>query len=230
LHGLINRLCKATIFCLLLMAPFGAVADVMPESGGAGNVGEASDPIAVIDSLHKSLLTVMKAAEATPPRQRFEALSSPVRRAYHMAVMIRVAAGPYWRRAEEADKTALTEAFTRFSVATYADRFDGYSGQRFETLGYRGGQSISDNAAMVVVETQLLSPDHAGSEEASKPVRLDYVLRKYDDRWGIVDVLLQGSISELAGYRSEYQAVLKDKGMVGLVGILNRKIKMLLGS
>lgn len=44
---------------------------------------------------------------------------------------------PYWAKGTDAERQRLTEAFERMSVATYADRFDGFSGESFQTIGQK---------------------------------------------------------------------------------------------
>ena len=52
-------------------------------------------------------------------------------------------------------------------------------------------------------------------------------MRPVKGRWRIVDVLLDGSISELAMRRSEYRRVLKKNGVDGLIQTLNSKAAQL---
>ena len=50
-----------------------------------------------------------------------------------------------------------------------------------------------------------------------------YVLAERDGDWRIVNVLLNGSISELAVRRSEYAGVLRDGGVDRLIDVLGSK-------
>ena len=81
----------------------------------------------------------------------------------------------------------LAERFAAMSVATYAARFDGYSGQSFEVLDpQRGPQNA------VIVPSRLVRPE-------DEPIALDYRMRQDDSgAWRIVDVYLKGRFSELA--------------------------------
>jgi phospholipid transport system substrate-binding protein len=54
-------------------------------------------------------------------------------------------------------------------------------------------------------------------------VQLDYLMRKADDRWRIIDVYLNGTISEMAARRSEYSAVLSQGGTSALIALLRKK-------
>ncbi len=72
----------------------------------------------------------------------------------------------------------------------------------------------------VVVDTQIVSPGDA-------PVVVRYIMRPFEDGWKIVDVLLKGSISELATKRSEYASILARGGFDALISAIDRKVKAL---
>ena len=97
------------------------------------------------------------------------------------------------------------------SVSTYANRFDGYSGQVFEIVDQRPGPQKT-----VLVKTRIVSP-------GDSPVRLTYVVKEFEGQWRIVDILLDNDISELAVRRSEYRRLLKNNGVDGLIATLNDK-------
>ena len=74
------------------------------------------------------------------------------------------------------------------------------------------------------METRLVRP-------ADRLVPLTYVLQKQQQGFRIIDVILQGSISELAVRRSEYAQVLRQSGVDGLTRLLDGKAdEMLRGS
>ncbi len=108
-------------------------------------------------------------------------------------------------------KAGLVEAFERFSIGTYARRFNGFSGEKFETISAKPGPS-----GTMLVATRILRPD-------DEPVGLTYVLKPFKEAWRIVDVLVAGGISELAVRKSENQAVLKNEGIDALITTLNGK-------
>lgn len=168
-------------------------------------------PRAVVDAFHAGLLDVMRRAENLDFDARYAALKPSVESAFHFPLMVRVISGTSWRDASPAQQSSLTETFTHMSVTNYAARFDGYSGQSFETVGQRDGPQST-----VLVETHLVRPD-------DDPVTLTYVTKKFGEEWRIVDVLLTGGISELALRHSEYRKILRDRGVEGLIRSLKDK-------
>ena len=172
----------------------------------------------VIERFHAALIDVMKAAESLGPGGRYERLAPEVARTFDLARMIQIATGSYWRKAQDADRERLVAAFARLSSGTYADRFDGYSGQAFETINESAG-----GRGTVLVATQIQSPDDA-------PVAITYVMVEAEGRWAAIDVLLGDAISELAVRRSEYRQILRQRGPGGLVVELNRMADSLIGA
>jgi phospholipid transport system substrate-binding protein len=127
--------------------------------------------------------------------------------------MARIAVGGYWKSLETRDRERLVDAFERMSIATYAARFDGYSGERFEI--------VSNEKSMrntVLVKTWLIRP-------ADSPVALNYLMRdRGGDDWRIVDVLLDARFSELARMRADYTSVLKRHGFAKLNATIEARI------
>ena len=175
-----------------------------------------SSPSDIVAAFHESLLSVMKKAKTLGVKGRFEKLASPLKQSFHFRLMTQVAVSSYWRKADPAQIDRLVDAFTRLSISTYASRFDGYSGQSFETGGEKPGPQKT-----ILVKTRIIDP-------GSDPVELTYVTRKIKGEWRIIDVLLDTGISELAVRRSEYRRVLKTGGIDGLIDTLNRKVDQLL--
>src|SRR5690606_22065381 len=55
-------------------------------------------------------------------------------------------------------------------------------------------------------------------------VALDYRMRAEDGRWRIIDVFMNGTVSELALRRSEYSGLLKRQGFDALLQAIEQKI------
>ncbi len=173
-------------------------------------------PSTVIDEFHQDLLMVMKEARALGIQGRYDYLAGSMDQAFDMGRMVRIATGGFWRKASSEQRKTLIVAFKRMSVTIYADQFDSYSGQSFETIGERPGPQKT-----VLVETRIIRPGEG-------PANLTYVMKKVKGRWRIADVLLDNSISQLAVRRSEYRGVLKSRGVDGLITVLNDKADRLI--
>jgi phospholipid transport system substrate-binding protein len=180
-----------------------------------GLLAAADPPQQVIERLHGSLLEVMRNADQLGYEGRYKQLEPVLQESYDFPFMIRIALGPTWRELDEGQRAELTKLFTDMSVANYAARFDGYGGERFEILGEEPGPREA-----VLVESRIVRPD-------ADPVELNYLLRECQDRWRIIDVLLDARYSELAKPRAEFAAVLRSGGVPDLIATLERKIAQL---
>lgn len=196
----------ALAFGLALAVPIAARATAPDDRVPAGQV---------IESLDLSLLSVMKDAQKLGYHGRYKALDSVVRNAFNLPLMAQVAVGRYWESFTPDQRKKLVDAFTRLSIANYASRFDGYSGETFRLTG-----ETKMRGDAVVVGTEIASP-------GDEPVAVRYIMRPFEDGWKVVDVLLKGAISELATRRSEYSSVLARGGFDALISAIEEKVAAL---
>ena len=56
---------------------------------------------------------------------------------------------------------------------------------------------------------------------------LNYLMRQNQGSWQISDVYLDGTISQVAVQRSEFNSILRREGIDGLIIALNRKVDLL---
>lgn len=179
--------------------------------------GDAAKAQAVVNRLHEALLATMKSAATVKFQGRAEALAPILTEVFNLPIMARVAVGPGWKDLTEDQQRRFTDAFTRMTIATYANRFDGYSGESFETLPEAQPQQTG-----FMVQTRLNRTD------GQPPVALNYLMRpEKEGVYRIVDVYLSGSISELATRRSEYSAILKRDGIDKLIETTESRTKQL---
>lgn len=174
--------------------------------------GSAAD---VIRSLNATFIQVMEQATTLGYAGRYQTLAPALADAYDFAEMARVSTGRHWRELTDAQRAQLIEAFTVYSTATYAARFNGYSGERFDVLGEEPAP-----AGATRVNNQI-------QQSSGDPIRIDYLLKEKDGQWRIVDVYLKSSISELALRRSEFTDLLAAKGFDGLMEKLQTAAKNL---
>ena len=173
-------------------------------------------PAAVVEGFHAALLELMRNAAAWGVRGREQRIRPVMERAFNLPAMTRIAVGPPWTGLSPAQQQALVQAFSDWSIATYANRFDGYGGERFEMLGETTLQN-GDH----LVRTRLVRP-------RDEPVQLNYLLRQAAGAWRIVDIYLTGTISELASRRAEFTTLLRDGGADRLTADLRQRTAALL--
>jgi len=176
----------------------------------------AADPDvqAPIQALLQALTQVAAAGRGTPFAQRFNTLAPGVERAFDLPAILQLSVGPRWSSLPPPEQQALLDAFRKFTIASYVANFDGR--ERFEMLP--DSRSIG---ADQVVATRVIP-------NGGEPTRIDYVMRRTAQGPRAVDVLLNGSISQVAVYRSDWRSSLAS-GAGPLIANLQGKVASLSG-
>jgi phospholipid transport system substrate-binding protein len=123
----------------------------------------------------------------------------------------RLAVGRAWREANPEQKKSLVSEFRSMLVRTYSNALEGYQGQTMKVLPSRTKPGDTE----ATVRNQYLRP-------GAKPVPIDYQMHKTGQGWKIYDITVEG-ISLVLTYRSEFDAVVKQSGIDGLIKRLREK-------
>jgi phospholipid transport system substrate-binding protein len=174
----------------------------------------AVNPQDNVRGFYDTLLTTMRNGPTLGQSGRYARLAPVVDRVFDVSSMTRLAVGPTWATLPPAQQQQLIDAFRHYVAATYADRFDSYSGQQLQVTGERPYN------ADVIVRTKIVKSD-------GDTTTLDYLMHQNQGSWQISDVFLDGTISQLAIQRSEFHSILRREGVDGLVMALNRKVDLL---
>ena len=197
---------------LLRLALCGAAVVV-----GLPRAAIASETTAPVEQLHAGLIDIMKAGKSASFRHRYDKIAPVIGGTFDLEAIVRHVIGMRWASLPAEQQAALTDAFRRYTVASYVANFDGYYGERFELLPTT--TAVGNDR---VVQTRIVSP--LGQAHV-----LAYVMRQSAGGWRIVDVLADGSVSRVAAQRSEVRSVLADGGGPGLLVSLRRKTAELSG-
>jgi phospholipid transport system substrate-binding protein len=234
--GITSTLLSA--LCMLLVAPNASTEDVVASTQTPGQLAardtaagetsaaanptdptqvtmavQANPPVAKIEAFHAGLIGIMKDAKKIGFQGRIDRLEPLMESTFDLDFMASKTVGGYWRKLSDADKQLWIKVFTRITVANYAGRFTGYTGEEFKTLGLEDAQR---DQKMVMTKIEIPKDDD---------VELNYRLRKTDAGWRVIDVYLNGTVSELAMRRSEYSSALKREGFAELVASIETKIE-----
>jgi phospholipid transport system substrate-binding protein len=191
-----------------------AVAFCVVFTAHAGHAASTS-PREVIEGFHGSLLHIMKDSKRLGYAGRYQELSPVIAQAFNLPMMARVVAGRHWSEFTADQQASLIDAFSRMTTATFASRFKGYSGEKFEVV-----EEVSVQPSARLVKTQLVKTD-------GEVIELNYLVREFEDGWRVVDIYLKGTYSELATRRSEYTSVLDRQGLDGLIRTIDGKVALL---
>jgi phospholipid transport system substrate-binding protein len=125
--------------------------------------------------------------------------------------MARLSVGPDWTQLRPDQQRQLTDVLSRYTIAVYANRFDGFSGERFEV---DPAPAASPNGT--IVNSRIVKSN-------GEKVSINYLMRQGAGGWQAIDIYLSGTISELASRRSEFVAVLHQSGADGLIKLLEQR-------
>ncbi len=117
-----------------------------------------------------------------------------------------------------AQREQLLPVFREYTVASYVANFNSYGGEQFRILP--GLRAVGSEQ---VVATEIITQD-------GKTRRIDYVMINSGSGWRVVDVLLDGTISQVAVQRSDFHALLASGGASALINGLKRKVATLSGN
>jgi phospholipid transport system substrate-binding protein len=169
-----------------------------------------ADPAAKqVEAFHDALLDVMKRGPQLGMQGRYRALEPAVDAAFDFQIMLPFIVGPTWTAMSDADHKSLVAAFRRLTLANYASNFVSFDGQRF-TMDPNVLQRDSDR----IVQTTLIP-------KGEKPVPLLYRMRQDGTPWKVIDIFLEGYVSELATRRSDFSATVASGGAPALIKKMN---------
>ena len=164
------------------------------------------------------LITKDKEIQAGNRAKLVQLIDAKVLPHFNFSAMTALALGQSWNKANPDQKKRLTEEFRTLLVRTYASALAAYSEQKFDFRPLRAKPSDTD----VTVQVRVLQP-------GSQPVPIDYSMEKTASGWKVYDVMV-GGVSLVANYRTEFNNVVRESGIDGLIKNLNAKNRSLEGA
>lgn len=168
-------------------------------------------PESITTQLQDKLLQAMREGQKLGYQGRFDLLSPIIDQSHALNVIIRTAMGSYWNQITDEQKKVLIDTFRQLSIATYAGRFDDFDNEKFEITEQR---ELPRN--QILIRSQLIKTN-------GKKFNFDYVFRKTNDQWRIVNIVVDG-VSDLALKRVEYRSIMQRDGFDALIDMLKEKI------
>ena len=170
----------------------------------------AADPAArQIEMFYSTLVDTMKQGSQIGLQGRFRQLTPIIRDTFDLPAMTQLSVGPSWQTLSEMDRKSITDAFERMTIANYAKNFASFAGEKFTVdpmVKMRNDEKI--------VESNLATASHT-------TVPFNYRLHMIDGKWKIVDIYLNGYVSQLALRRADFASTVASSGAVGLVKKIN---------
>jgi phospholipid transport system substrate-binding protein len=128
----------------------------------------------------------------------------------------RAVLGKNWKKATDEQRKAYMELFPKYVAKLYAIQFSDYSG---ETFAVKGTKTTSDGSTIVNAEIDRPNGD---------PIKLDFIVQSGSNGLKVTDVKVEG-VSLLVTKRSEFDSVVAQKGIDGLIQAMRQKVGENLG-
>ena len=160
-----------------------------------------SKVLAGVNELHESLI---KISNKTINSDNLELIDDVVKNSYDLEKMGKIIIGVDWKQMDTKSKKEFINVFKRFISVNYFRRFNKINELNFE---HQTVKVIGDKFKLAGV---ILTADN-------EKLKIDYLLGFKNEKWKIFDVLIDGSISEVATKKSDFKKIIKEEGISGLV-------------
>ncbi len=181
------------------------VLAVLGLAGAPARAAEAGPAATAVERFHGVLLANMKDGKILGFDGRKQKLEQVIKDTFDLPAMARVSTGAAWTRLPEEERSKVIAAFADWTVASYAANFKEWDGEAFVTKGAKG-----DGKGNVMVETAL-------NLKSGSPVAFIYRLRESAGAPKVVDIFLDGAVSQMAMHRSQFAAALSAGGIANLL-------------
>lgn len=168
-------------------------------------------PQALVQQFHAAIIDIMQQGPSLSFEGRVDRLSPVFAETFDMRVFsARTVGVKIWSELTDEQKNEYVETYSRFLIASYADKFDSYSGQIFDFL------SMADAPKNTVyVKTQIV-------RNGKDPIMLDYLIGSRNGKQGIIDVFFDNA-SETSRRLSEFKSIYYNSGYDALISSLEKK-------
>lgn len=171
---------------------------------------EAKEPAEPAERLHQALVSITERSDQLDFQARFEALAPVIDATFDLPELARSAVGTrHWPKFSAEQQEAFVDAYRRYTIATYADRFDS-AGVKFQ---FRENHTAQSDRHWV--RYYILPPD-------DDPISIDYLVQSEQGEWHIVNVVSKG-VSELALQRAQFDSIIKKEGIDALIEEVREK-------
>ena len=174
------------------------------------NINCSEKAIANIEEFHNSLKNSNYNIKTINEKKEF--LKNIISRTFDYEKMIRFIYGRSWKDLNKELQSELSLVFLDYISFNYANRFKDIESLNFEYVSF---EEISNNKKIVKTLLKINN---------DKPIKIDYLFLYNGKNWKVFDVLLTGSISEIATKKSEFFSIIKNGGAKGLISKIKEKI------
>lgn len=206
---LLQGLCLAILGTAILSST-GFAQATQAESGVGGQVNP-SGAAASVTALYARLTQTERSP--APFAQRAQLLAPVVDQVFNLQTVLQNSLGLRYRTLPDVQKQQLLEQFRQFTVARYVSNF---AAGGTDTFKVDPTPTASPIAGDQIVHTTIVSSGGATTD-------VNYVMRQGPAAWQVVDVLLNGNISQVAVQRADFGSSFSSGDATPLIDSLKKK-------
>jgi phospholipid transport system substrate-binding protein len=210
---------KRTSILKLAIAALSATMLLFATAGpSAAGTAQAStvneDPARFIETLAAQAIATLndRSGSLEDRESKFRQL---LRNEFAMTRIARFVVGVHWRNMTRDERRRYISLFSEWVLKTYASRLGGYAGQSFKVT-----KTSEAGRGDIIVHSRIDQSDGAS------PVRCNWRVRRQQGKLKIIDIYVEG-ISMAVTQRSEFAAIIKSKGVRGLLQQMESRLEQL---
>jgi phospholipid transport system substrate-binding protein len=178
-------------------------------SATAGRARAADSPAAVVQQTADAVVVVLAEPGLTVEQKR-EKIQEIVYAHFDFETLARLVLARNWKQLSPEQQKEFVEEFKKHLSMTYGKNVELYNKEHAVVTGDR-----AEPGGDWTVKTKIVRPSAAD-------VLVDYRLRRAEDGWKVIDVIIEG-VSLVANFRSQFQEIVSNEGPQRLINLLREK-------
>ena len=162
------------------------------------------DPMMTVNFLHEGLKQI-----SSNNNSDLKNVLKVINRTYDAEKMLKMIIGADWKNQENEKKKELIIVFKEYISKNYLKRFS-----KINDVSFSNEKKEKISSDFFLVRSNLIIKQ--------EKISIDYLLHLKDNTWKIFDVLLDGSVSEVATKKSEFRIYIKEKKIDELIEALKK--------
>ncbi len=169
-----------------------------------GSFKAFEDPMMTVNFLHEGLKQI-----SSNNNSDLSNVLKVINRTYDTEKMLKMIIGSDWKNQENEKKNELIMVFENYISKNYLNRFS-----KIQNVSFSNEKKEKISSDFFLVRSNLIIKQ--------EKISIDYLLHLKEDTWKIFDVLLDGSVSEIATKKSEFRIYIKEKKIDELIKALKK--------
>ena len=162
------------------------------------------DPMMTVNFLHEGLKQI-----SSNNNSDLKNVLKVINRTYDAEKMLKMIIGAAWKNQDNEKKKELIVVFKKYISKNYLNRFS-----KIQDVSFSNEKKEKISSDFFLVRSNLIIKQ--------EKISIDYLLHLKEDTWKIFDVLLDGSVSEIATKKSEFCIYIKEKKIDELIKALKK--------